>query len=208
MSARLPGRTVGRTVTGRTILRDTVRARHEAMIIDGTYSYDGANTSYPYELQAGCLMAVITASGKYCPLKRTVLAADASTSDTEVVVDDARFFKAGDPIKVSDADADVVDSIDYDTNTITLVTGLSGDVSTDEVVVATGALAGAETAVGILDEFVDLEDAQTQVVGDRQSGKLIVQGFVLDAMVLGDLAAARADTSNQLSLIHFQDQFQ
>ena len=208
MSARLPGRTVGRTVTGRTVLRDTVRARHEAMIIDGTYSYDGANTSYPYELQARCQMAVITASGKYCPLKRTVLAADASTSDTEVVVDDARFFKAGDPIKVSDADADVVSSIDYDTNTITLVTGLSGDVSTDEVVIATGALAGAETAVGILDEFVDLEDAQTQVVGDRQSGKLIVQGFVLDAMVLGDLAAARADTSNQLSLIHFQDQFQ
>lgn len=207
MANQLPGRTTGRTVQGRQILRDSRNARHEGGVIDSDYAYDGSNTGYETELRAGCLMAVITGTKKYVPVKRTVVNGAHTSGDTTIVVDNSAFFKAGDTITFTGASEVTIDSIDYATHTITLTAGIDANVADDAACVASGALAGAETAVAILDEFVAMKDKETQVVADRASGKLLIQGFVLDAMLLGDVTAARAAT-NQLGLIHFQDQYQ
>ncbi len=201
---RIPGRTVGRSVNGRTILRDTRNVRHEAGVIDAA-SRDG-KSDYAYELLAGTAMARVAATNRLRPCIRTSLAADVAMGASTAIVAESRFIQAGDTLSIDENEV-TVSAVDYDTDTLSLATPIAAAAVAGDAVAAAGTLAGAEKCVGFLDEFVSLRDKQTEVIGERTTGKLVVQAFVLDDMLLGDIAAIRA-ADNELGLIHFQDQFQ
>lgn len=96
----LPGqRTIDSGVTPREILMSDEGkiVLPGPIVIDSAVAIDGKNTSRTDELRAGCLMAQNTASGKWAPLKRSAANGD-GTGATALIVDDSRFFKAGDTL--------------------------------------------------------------------------------------------------------------
>lgn len=103
MGASLPGYKAGRTITPREILY--VMEENQGLylpgggLIDSSKALDGANTSYTHELRAGWIMAQITASKKWVPLKRS-LVNGVNGKLTAVVVDNAGAFKAGDVVSI------------------------------------------------------------------------------------------------------------
>lgn len=93
-----------------------------------------------------------------------------------------------------------VDSINYETNTLTLA---SAQTWVDGDQVYCSSLAGSEIARGILDEEVDLYDNLTRDVIDRASGRLMVRGQVVKSQLLGDYDACTAD-----GVTHYLSQIQ
>lgn len=203
-SGHLPGQRSERTYTPRRVLLSTKGVIFERGIIDATYAYDGANTSYEDELRPGTLMAQITATKLWVPCRRTTVTAGGSGSasaqgtSSVIVVRDARAFKAGDVLTVGNNTSVTVSSIDYATNRITISAPISYD--TNEIVIATS-LAGSEICRGILNEFVKLKDTDG-TWRDKSFGEMIIAGYVDDNQVLGDLDAVLAAT-HHLSQIQF-----
>lgn len=184
-----PGTRTGRTYQmARNIYWLATNVVRLAGIIDATYAYDGSNTGYETELREGCLMAKITASGLWVPAKRTAVTTSATSAS--IVVDNAAFFKAGDTITIGGDTGLTVSSINYSTNTITL----SGSITAvaDEAVFASGALAGAGTALAVLGEFVSLRDLESDTNIDRSTGHLLIDAYLDDAQILGDLTTVKA----------------
>lgn len=185
------------------------------VMIDATYAIDGKNIGRTDELRAGCLMARIT-NGLWVPLKRTRVASGTSGSgtgagSTQIMVDDARFFKAGDTVSIA-TDNGVVNrtiaSVDYDIDEITFTVAVD-DPNIGGAVIAQGSLAGAETARGILAETVRLLTGTPFDTTNRDTqGIILVGGGIVDEdLVLGDLDAVRADlTSHYISHIIFGDE--
>ncbi len=108
------------------------------------------------EIRVGELLARLTADvaglgseGQYIARKSTEAAALSSTGANTVTVDDAHPFEVGDTLEFTGgADDEVVESIDYDTNIITIVGTISGaDVDPNDRVFVTAD--GQGTAVGI-----------------------------------------------------------
>jgi len=69
------------------------------LIIDATNSYDGGNTGYVRELRPGWLLAQITATKKFVPVKRT-LTNGAGAAATALIVDNAAAFRATETITI------------------------------------------------------------------------------------------------------------
>lgn len=202
MGSPLPFSGSGRSATLRNIHYNTQhKPIYVSGVVDATYAYDGGNTSYEQVLRAGTIMAQITATKQWLPCKRTqVNMADATT--TALVVDDARAFQAGDTITIG-SDTDVaVSAVNYATNTLTIA---STAVADNEVVFCDKAgQEGCEIARAILDETdgLDLIDDDTNTATDRQTSRLLVNGYLRRAMILGDIAAVEAVT-NYLGDIRF-----
>lgn len=203
MTAPIIGERSGRTYTPKTLLRDTKLTRYERGILGSATLYDGKSdhgSAYPYMLEVGTLLSRVTATSKLSPLKLTALNGAAS-ADTDLVVDESRFFQVGDTITVGTTDSTIT-AIDYTTDTLTVDTATTE--SDGAVVKARGDLAGAEIPIGILDEFVDGENPSSRAVEDRQVGKMLIWGFVIDSSVVGDLTQGQAISGNKLGNIFFQ----
>lgn len=67
--------------------------------IDSANAYDRSNTSYETQLRPGQIMARITSSKKWVPVKRTK-ANGAGLAATALVVDNANHFKVGDDVAI------------------------------------------------------------------------------------------------------------
>lgn len=195
----LPGqRTIDAGSTPREILLsgENVITIPGPVVIDATYAIDGSNTGRTDELRAGCLMGQITTTKQWVPLKRTAVKTGTTGIVTALTVDNAAFFKVGDVISVGSDTGITITAIDYTTNTLTIA---STAVVDGEAVIATTP-AGSETARGILKESVRMLTGVPYDVTSRDvNAVIIISGYVNENMVLGDLAAARADTANQLS---------
>jgi len=169
--------------------------------IDATYAIDGSNT-YTDEIREGTLMARITATSQWVPCKRTQVN-DTGATAASFIVDNAAFFAAGDTITVGGDTGLTIDSVNYTTNTITLTGSIT--FADNDIVIASGALAGAETARGVLDEFVQLYDNNQRTTVDRYVGRILTSNAKLNTtMILGDLSACRASgVTNYLSQLQF-----
>lgn len=155
------------------------------------------------KVAAGTLMAQVTTSKRWVPLRYTLAVGVEGEGATELVVDDATNFMAGDKIKIG-ATAAVIASVDYGTNTITLAAAKTW--ADNAVVGADTDLAGADIALAILAEEIDLYDDNTRDVRDMSTGKMCFDGCVKAAAIVGDLAAVRAATTHQLQSIQWDDQ--
>lgn len=73
-------------------------------------------------------------NGKYRPYTGTTLASDAASTSTTITVTDASRLIVGDTITI-DSESATIDSIDYDTNVITLTSGTASAHSTGDTVI-------------------------------------------------------------------------
>jgi hypothetical protein len=89
----------------------------------GLTKHDGIVLADSQEILVGDLVAKV--SGYFQLRKSTLLTVAGANMDTEIEVEDARAWKVGDAITVVGESADVVADVDYDTNIITLTTGLT-----------------------------------------------------------------------------------
>lgn len=213
MANELPGQREILAVTPRKILWNESGnvVVHAGGVIDATYAIDGANTSKTDELRAGWLMARITASKLWVPLKRTQIATpslSASVPSALIYVDNAAAFKAGDTVTVNATTGLTVDSVNYTTNVITLTTSIDVDLAVGDPVFASGDLAGAEIARGVLASTVRLLSGIPFDTTERDKAfQLLIAGCVDNDQVLGDLTAAlESGVTNYLSHIIWRDQ--
>lgn len=191
MGHKLPGYEAGRSVTPREILYSPEGAAYKpgGIVVDGTKSKDGANTNYTFELRAGWAMGRITASGKYCPCKRTQVNGT-SGSVTQITVDNAAPFVVGDTITVGGDTGKVITAIDYTANTIDWSGAIT--VADNDVVFCED---GSGICCGFLADFVRLRNADNDAAEDK-SAKLLIEGKVNKAMLLGDIDAIIATLSS------------
>lgn len=217
----LGGTRTGQTVTPRNILLSTknVLELPGPNVIDGTNSYDGGNT-YTWELRAGWVMAMITATRKWVPCQRTTVAGGGSGSGSGagsaiVQVTNANAFQVGQSITIESTNQGTVSrtitAIDHTNHQIT-VNGSVLQYNTGSKVYANpgGSLAGAEIPRGVLRETVhlrNLEDITNTTLYDK-AGVIIVQGYVDVNYMLGDYAACRDATVNYLGGILWGDRQQ
>lgn len=211
----LPGQRTGYTASPRDIWLSSANRIFlpGGIVIDASFAIDGSNTLKTDELRAGCLMAQISASGLWVPMKRTRMASGGSgsgstMSSTTIVVEDARFFKAGETITLQVDDVvttRVIDSINYSTNVITLTAAVD-DVAAGTAVYTstlddgTTDAAGCETARAVLNKTVRLlSDEPYNTTWYDKVGEAAISGYLDEDMILGDLTAARADTNARLS---------
>jgi hypothetical protein len=164
------------------------------VVIDATASYDGAHTGFETTIRAGWLLAKVTSSNKYTPVKRTQ-ANGAGSAVAALIVDNAAAFKVGDAITVAATSATTVSAVNYSTNTITLA---ATKTWSDNAVVIGGA-AGAETATCVLGEDVVLYDNDTMTNIDTTAGCVYIRGLLNSPVVRGDLAAVRAISGNLIT---------
>lgn len=203
MNNPLPGSRTLRSYTPRDIYyTKELKPGMDGGRIDATYAIDGSNTGYTDELRPGWLMARITATSQWVPCKRTQVN-DTGATAASFIVDNAAAFMAGDTITVGGDTGLTISSVNYTTNTITLTGSIT--FADNDIVIASGALAGAETARGILDEFVQLYDPDQRTNVDRYVGRIITSNAKINTtMVLGDLSACRASgVTNYLSFLQF-----
>ena len=202
MPNRVPGQRDGITTSPRQILLSNKNVTRVRGQIDSANAIDGSNTGNTDELRAGCLLGRITSSGKWVPLKFTRVAEGSSGSGsgntgTVLNVDDASFFKVGDTITVEVAAGTAnftINAIDYPGNALTLDSAVDNP-NIDGAVYARGDLAGAEVCRGVLNEYVKLIDTDDNTARDRLTGEILIQAFVDNDKVLGDLASVRSTTS-------------
>jgi hypothetical protein len=131
---------------------------------------------------AGAVLGKVTASGlaRMRPVTAVATAIGAGGS-TEIEVDDARMFVAGDSITVAGGSANVVVSVDYDDNVIT-VTDSESSIAEDAAVTVAD---GSQTAIGINMSDVNLDDGDVAVAymvhGIVDSSKLIAYDSNVDS---------------------------
>lgn len=197
-SNAVPGQRTTATVSARDCLYSVKNVETVPGVIDSTNAYDGGNTGYETELRPGIIMAQITSSKKWVPCKRTLV--NGTGTVTALVVDDARAFKAGETITVGADTTLTVSAIDYTTNTMTI----ASTAVVDGEVVFCDSLAGSEIARCVLNEHVNLKD-EDGTNRDKKFSQGLIRGTVVNAMVLGDLAAVQAATNKLNGLIFTSD---
>ncbi len=102
------------------------------------------------------------ASGKFEVTRYTQIAATAANGQPVVQVDDAHAFKAGDVVQIEDeAGTHTIDSIDYDTNEITLTTNLTGERAVDKYVKSSTAALAKTVAIHIGEDLISRAYDQT-----------------------------------------------
>lgn len=208
----------GRTFTPRDVLISDKGVQYaRGVVLDATYSYDGANTSYERELRPGVVLGRITSTGLWTPCKLTSIASGTSgsgsgASTTTFNVTDARHFQVGDIISVPTAAGRLtktISAINYTTNVITvsvaiansLITTVQSGISLSNCIYphSSDPAAGCEIPRAILNEFVDLLDHDDNTARDRTVSQAVIAGIVDDALIYGDLAAVRAATDDNIS---------
>lgn len=198
MGSPVPGYETVRAVTPREFLHTIEGAVYvpAGVPISGAGAYDGSNTGFEKELRAGWWMGRITSgaeAGKFRPCTRTQVNGTSGAA-TAVVVDNAAAFKVGDVITIG-ADVDItITAINYSTNTLTIA---STTVADNDVVFCQD---GSGVPVGILGEFVNLRNPENNANRDM-TGKLLVEGKVVQQQLLGDTAAILALTAAQLAAV-------
>lgn len=188
MGANLPGYRAGESVSPREILY-ALKPQPAYLPGGGLFDsgfLDNSNTGATHILRAGLFVGKTTTGGKWRPIPRTQVNGT-SGAVTEVILDDASAFKVGDVITIGADTGIEITAIDYDTNTITIA---STTVADDEAVFAEG---GSGVAMGILDDTVDLLDADGNAVD--QVGRILIAGAVDYDKLLGDKAAILATWS-------------
>lgn len=199
MSQFLPGYEAGRAREPREVLWTRDGMIQAPIVVDKT-ARDGGNGDFPDEIRAGWLLGRVSATGRWVPCKRTRVSAGGGATAATIPVDNADAFVVGDVIRVG-ADADkTVAAVDYDASTLT-VSGAAFPFADGEAVVSQD---GSAVCRGILLDFVRLRDADGAAV--HKSAGLLIQGAVKTGMLLGDLAAIRADASARLAGIRFSDE--
>lgn len=209
-SPGMPGQRDVFTATPRNVLVSDRAVVMTRGVVSATYAYDGKNTK-PDELRPGCLMAYVYGLGMWMPMKRTRVESGTSGSgsgrtDVNLKVEESRFFKIGDTISVAVAAGTVnrtISDIDYDIDMLTLDTAVDNPVI-GGAVIARGTLDGAQTCRGILDTFLKLMDEDGEW-RDKPVSNIVISGYVDVDAILGDLTAARADTSARLEQIMWSD---
>lgn len=195
----LGGQVTDRTIEPREILADPTHVVYDrARVMDKDYSFNGS-ADYPLEILAGTFIALLP-NGNVCPCKRSKIASGGGADKTTSVLVDAAAFQVGDTVTIG-ADDVTISAINYGTNTITHE---EIDTADNDAVFGRGDLAGSGDAIGILNEFVDLYDRESQTSVARGVSAIVVHGEVQDAMLLGDKAAIiAADVAgdNNLKLI-------
>lgn len=199
MSSHLPGYEAGRTLSPREVLLSAEGAIVVPIALDGVNGTDGANANVPFEIRAGWLLGQISASGLWVPCKRTRTTGAGGTG-TAITVINAAAFKVGEAIDVGNDTNQTIAAVNYGTNTITLAGSITWAAS--EAVVARD---GTQTCRGILLDFVRLRNDDNSAPANK-SASMLIQGAVKASMVLGDLAAVRADTAAKLAGIRFSDE--
>jgi len=200
----IPGQRTGITTTPRDVLLSYAGVRYGRGVIDNTNAYDGANTGHEDEMRPGLVMAQITATKLWVPVKRTTVTAGGGATSTAVPVVDARAFKVGDTVTVGANTAQSISAINYTTNTLTV----PSITFANSAVVFCDSLVGSELPRAILNEFVKLKD-EDGVTRNKEFGKALLQGLVDNNLILADLAALRALTlgsTSFLGLIQWGDQ--
>ena len=217
MTSRLPGQRTGRSYTPRNVLLQERGALYlpGGAVIDATYSYDGANTSYEREIRAGVVLGKLS-SGMWAPCKLTSIASGTSgsgsgASTTTFNVTDARHFEVDDIISVPTTAGRLtrtISAINYTTNVITvsvaIVNGLTTTLAQPGVGIgnciyphSSDPATGVEVPRAILNEFVDLIDHDDNTARDRTIKNGVIAGIVDEDLILGDLAAIRAAQAEQ-----------
>jgi hypothetical protein len=178
------------------------------IVLDHVNGYDGANTGREDELRAGQLMAKVTATGLWVPVKRTQVNGT-SGANTEIILDDASAFQVGDVVTIGADTAITITAINYTTNTITIT---STTVADNDPVFATAFAnvvdaAGCAIARGILSQSVRLRSGipyEDDTVA--KSGVIVAKAFVNTDMILGDYEACLASgVTNYLNGILWSD---
>jgi hypothetical protein len=167
------------------------------IVLDSTNGYDGGNTGFERELRPGWMLAQITATKKFVPVKRT-RANGAGSTATALIVDNAAAFRAGETLTVGANATCTISSINYTTNTITLA---ATKTWSDNAVVYCDSLPGSETALLVLDGWakLTLDDGTTlsdAIAGTDPNSRVLIEGYLIAAMLLGDVASVQADTAN------------
>lgn len=192
----LPGYRVGQTMTPRNILASDKNLVYGRGVIDASLTIDGTNTGFTHDLRQGLPMGRITASGLWTICRRTTVLSGAGTVTTCVLTNPLGFM-VGDKILIG-TDAVTILTIDYTTGAIThsSITLANGDA----VVADSGQtqLAGAEICRGFLNEFVRTLEPDG-IITNRSFGKMVIEGIVMDSMLLGDKTAIFGDTGNKLT---------
>ncbi len=134
------------TISGEVNILDSEQKRYISVgaTIDSTKVK--ANADGRKIVKLGTRLGQITSSGKYAPVKSTELAVDAASTDNTITGIDATFFQAGDSIDV-DGTAATIDSVNEDTNVITLTGQLGAAKTAGAPVTVTD---GSATAVFVL----------------------------------------------------------
>ena len=83
------------------------------------------STSGKWFMPSGTILAKITATGLYGVIKRLQTNGVAAAGQKDVIVDDADYATPGD-VLTNGVISPTVDTIDYDTNTLTMVANLAG----------------------------------------------------------------------------------
>lgn len=228
----LGGSRAGRTITPRNILMASDGAFYlpgpnilDANTAADIRSYDGGNTSYEWELRAGCIMAQVTATRKWVPCKRTTVAAGGSGSGSGagsavMPVVNAAFFVVGEVITITGTSAGTVTktitAIDYTNNLITFSGAIqynTGSIVTTSTFDGGTSAAGAEIPRAILAETVwtkNLTDPIDAIAGTLYDKpiQLLRAGYVDVNYILGDFAACRDATVNYLGGFQWGDRQQ
>ncbi len=191
MGSAIPGYESVRSVTPREILysMENVDYKPGGITIDSDKSVDGANTNLTFELRAGWLMGQITASGKWCPCKRTRVNGTTG-SQTTITVDNASPFQVGDVITVGADTTNTITAVDYTANTITWVGAIT--VADNDVVFCED---GSGVCRGVLADHVRLRNPENDAAVDK-TAKLLIEGKVKQSMLLGDDDAVIASLSS------------
>lgn len=124
-------------IVGYEVLHDTI----------GLLRGDGIVPANSRKVRVGDLVAKNSSTGKFQVRKSTEMRVQGVNTDTVIAVVDSHPWTVGDAIIVVGESADVVSSVDYDLNTITLVTGLTGTRAVGVVVETT--TNNQDDAVGI-----------------------------------------------------------
>lgn len=229
MTSRLPGQRTGRTFTPRNVLLQERGALYSPgpLVLDATYCYDGANTSYERELRPGVVLGRLS-SGMLAPCKLTSLVGSDNQSGSgtgksasDLHVTDARHFQVGDVISVPTQGGRIsktISAINYTTNVITVSVAITGNLTTTLTQSGVGignciyphssdGATGVEVPRFILNEFVDLIDHDDNTARDRSIKNALIGGIVNEDLIYGDLAAIRAAQAEQTTAkIAFLDQ--
>lgn len=200
MSTILPGTRVGRSMVPREIMLSREAMIQVPIVLDPTLSVDGRNDVL-FEIRPGWLMGRVAASGRWTPCKRTTVTSTGGATAATIPVVNAAAFRVGDTISVGGDTGKQITAINYQTNVIT-VAGAAFTFASSEPVLAED---GSQTCRGALLDFARLRDEDGVTPVPRSAG-LLIQGAVQTAMLLGDVAAIRADGAARVGGLRFSDE--
>lgn len=153
----------------------------KGITIDDALVRTGQYTADVKLLMSGTIMAKVTATGLYGPVKKTTLAATSALGATTSTLTNAAFFQVNDSVVIG-SETKTLTAIDYDTNVVTH-TALAGQQLAGVTVKEDN---GLETADGILFNTTDVTDGDT-------AAAILTQAVVKEVRLIGSNALTKAD---------------